>query len=117
MVLRTLPLVLKTTEVHFTDKQFYQLCRSNPDLSIEQSATRALIVMAPVGGEGVTLRCLGGELDLWNKQSVRRKYSVHPPYSNCPMADRSPDAPWLEQPLGQTLSRTMTQIPPLPLTL
>lgn len=48
----TLPLVLDTSRVHLTDEQFYQLCRTNPDLQIERNAQRSLIVMTPVGGEG-----------------------------------------------------------------
>jgi Uma2 family endonuclease len=71
MVSLTLPLVLETKEVHLTDEQFYQLCLSNPDLTIERSA---LIVMTPVGGDGGSCEMdLGGELNLWNKQPVQGK--------------------------------------------
>ncbi|MGG6297721.1 Uma2 family endonuclease [Leptolyngbya sp. AN02str] len=70
MVSLTLPLVLETAEVHLTDEQFYQLCLSNPDLSIERSAKGALIVMSPVGGEGGSYEMeLGADLTLWNRQT------------------------------------------------
>lgn len=37
--------------VKFSDDQFYQLCRDNPDIKFERNANGELIVMAPTGGE------------------------------------------------------------------
>jgi hypothetical protein len=34
-----------------TDEAFYELCRSNPDVKFERTATGELIVMPPTGGE------------------------------------------------------------------
>lgn len=106
MVSLTLPLVLETTEVYLTDEQFYQLCRSNPDLSIERSAKGALIVMTPVGGEGGSYEMdLGGELYLWNKQSVQGKVFSSSTLFKLPNGgDRSPDAAWVELSRWQSLT-------------
>jgi len=106
MVSLTLPLVLETTEVHLTDEQFYQLCRSNPDLTIERSAKGALIVMTPVGGEGGSYEMdLGGELYLWNKQSVQVKVFSSSTLFKLPNgSDRSPDAAWVELSRWQALT-------------
>jgi len=106
MVSLTLPLVLETTEVHLTDEQFYQLCRSNPDLTIERSAKGALIVMTPVGGEGGSYEMdLGGELYLWNKQSAQGKVFSSSTLFKLPNGgDRSPDAAWVELSRWQSLT-------------
>ncbi len=106
MVSLTLPLVLETTEVHLTDEQFYQLCLSNPDLSIERSAKGALIVMTPVGGDGGSYEMdLGGELYLWNKQSVQGKVFSSSTLFKLPNGgDRSPDAAWIELSRWQSLT-------------
>lgn len=51
MTLLTLPLKVNLDHVQFTDEQFYQLCLSNPELTIERDAEGMLIVMSPVGGD------------------------------------------------------------------
>ncbi|MFQ3616756.1 MAG: Uma2 family endonuclease [Cyanobacteriota bacterium] len=114
MVSLTLPLVLETSEVHLTDEQFYQLCRSNPNLSIERSAKGALIVMTPVGGEGGSYEMdLGGELYLWNKQSGRGKVFSSSTLFKLPIGGggeassssfRSPDVAWVELSRWQALT-------------
>ncbi|MGG6298051.1 Uma2 family endonuclease [Leptolyngbya sp. AN02str] len=114
MVSLTLPLVLEMREVHLTDEQFYQLCRSNPDLSLERSAKGALIVMSPIGGEGGSYEMdLGGELYLWNKQSVRGKVFSSSTLFKLPNGGvgeassssfRSPDAAWVELSRWQALT-------------
>ena len=52
MTLLTLPLKVNLDRVQFTDEQFYQLCLSNPELTIERDAEGRLIVMSPVGDSG-----------------------------------------------------------------
>ncbi|MHC5732332.1 MAG: Uma2 family endonuclease, partial [Nostoc sp.] len=37
--------------VKFSDDQFYQLCRDNPDIKFERNANGELIVMPPTRGE------------------------------------------------------------------
>ncbi|MBE9178148.1 Uma2 family endonuclease [Oculatella sp. LEGE 06141] len=106
MVSLTLPLVLETTEVHLTDEQFYQLCRSNPDLSIERSAKGALIVMSPVGGEGGSYESeFGIDLGIWNRQSqLGKTFSSSTLFKLPNGGDRSPDAAWVELSRWQALT-------------
>jgi Uma2 family endonuclease len=106
MVSLTLPLVLETTEVHLTDEQFYQLCRSNPDLTIERSAKGALIVMTPVGGEGGSYEADNiVDLGNWNRQTGRGKVFSSSTLFKLPNGgDRSPDAAWVELSRWQALT-------------
>lgn len=106
MVSLTLPLVLETTEVHLTDEQFYQLCRSNPDLTIERSAKGALIVMSPVGGEGGSYEAeFGPDLGIWNRQSqLGKTFSSSTLFKLPNGGDRSPDAAWVELSRWQALT-------------
>jgi len=106
MVSLTLPLVLETREVHLTDEQFYQLCLSNPDLTIERSANGALIVMTPVGGEGGSYEMeLGADLTLWNRQTnLGKTFSSSTLFKLPNGGDRSPDAAWVELSRWQSLT-------------
>lgn len=106
MVSLTLPLVLETTEVHLTDEQFYQLCRSNPDLSIERTSKGALIVMSPVGGEGGSYEMeLGADLTFWNRQTnLGKTFSSSTLFKLPTGGDRSPDAAWVELSRWQSLT-------------
>jgi Uma2 family endonuclease len=106
MVSLTLPLVLETTEVHLTDEQFYQLCRSNPDLTIERSAKGALIVMTPVGGEGGSYEADNiVDLGNWNRQTGLGKVFSSSTLFKLPSGgDRSPDAAWVELSRWQSLT-------------
>ncbi len=106
MVSLALPLVLETTEVHLTDEQFYQLCRSNPDLSIERSAKGALIVMTPVGGDSGSYEMeLGADLTLWNRQTnLGKTFSSSTLFKLPTGGARSPDAAWVELSRWQSLT-------------
>lgn len=106
MVSLTLPLVLDTSGVHLTDEQFYQLCLSNPELSLERSTQGALVVMAPVGGEGGNCEMeFGIDLGIWNRQTGRGKVFSSSTLFKLPNGgDRSPDAAWVELSRWQALT-------------
>ena len=106
MVSLTLPLVLNTSEVHLTDEQFYQLCITNPELTIERSAQGALIVMTPVGGEGSSHEMeLGADLTFWNRQTnLGKTFSSSTLFKLPNGGDRSPDAAWVELSRWQNLT-------------
>jgi Uma2 family endonuclease len=68
----TQPLLLNVTNTTLTvtSKQFDRLCIDNPDLRLELSANRELIVMAPTGGEsGKRNGDLSGQVWYWNRQT------------------------------------------------
>ena len=56
--------------IHITDEQFYQLCRANPDLKFERSATGELIVMPPTGGETGSYNSeINADFVIWNRRT------------------------------------------------
>jgi Uma2 family endonuclease len=53
-----------------TDEAFYELCRANPDVKFERTATGELIVMSPTGGEtGDRNRRLTQRLGNWTDEN------------------------------------------------
>ncbi|MBW4468121.1 MAG: Uma2 family endonuclease [Pegethrix bostrychoides GSE-TBD4-15B] len=112
----TLPLKVNLQQVHLSDEQFYQLCISNPELTIERDAAGALIVMTPVGGEsGNREMNLGGELYLWNKQTnLGKVFSSSTIFKLSNGGSRSPDAAWVELSCWQSLTPEQRQkFPPI----
>lgn len=84
--------------IDLDDEQFYQLCRQNPDLKFERSATGELIIMPPTGGEsGRRNADLVIDLGLWNRQSGLGIVLDSSTGFKLPNgADRSPDVSWVE---------------------
>ncbi len=124
MTTLTLPLTVDLKQVHLTDEQFYQLCISNPELSIERNAAGGLILMPPVGGDsGNREMGLGGELYLWNKQTnLGKTFSSSTVFKlpgggvgeACSSSFRSPDAAWVELSRWQALTPEQRQkFPPI----
>lgn len=116
MTALSLPLTVDLKQVHLTDEQFYQLCISNPDLSIERNAAGGLILMSPVGGDsGSREMGLGGELYLWNKQTgLGKTFSSSTVFKLPGGGDRSPDAAWVELSRWQALTPEQRQkFPPI----
>ncbi|WP_017296094.1 Uma2 family endonuclease [Geminocystis herdmanii] len=51
------------------DEKFYQLCRHNPELKLEQNQKGELIIMPPTGGETGRFNSeLNLEFGIWNRQ-------------------------------------------------
>jgi Uma2 family endonuclease len=51
------------------DEKFYQLCRHNPELNLEQNGKGELIIMSPTGGEtGKNNAELIVDFGIWNRQ-------------------------------------------------
>jgi len=116
MTALTLPLTVDLTQVHLTDEQFYQLCMHNPDLTIERSATEALIFMAPVGGASGNRELeFGVDLGNWNRQTQLGKVFSSSTIFRLPDGgSRSPDAAWVELSRWQQLPHEQRQkFPPI----
>lgn len=92
-----LPMVLSLDRVNLTDDQFYRLCEANPTTPLERSASGALVIMSPVGGEsGEREADLITDLALWNRQTKLGKvYSSSTMFKLPGGGDRSPDAAWV----------------------
>lgn len=92
--------------VKLTDEQFYQLCRSNPDVKFERNAQGELIIMPPTGGEtGNRNAEAGADFVIWNRQTKLGKVFDSSTCFKLPNgADRSPDIAWIKQERWDTLT-------------
>lgn len=64
----TITLNLSPT-ILLTDNQFYEICQNNRDLRFERTASGALIIMSPTGGEsGLKEANIITDLNNWNRQ-------------------------------------------------
>jgi Uma2 family endonuclease len=99
-----------------TDEQFYQLCRTNPDLKFERNAQGEIIIMAPTGGEtGNRNAEIGADFVIWNRQD---RLGVCFDSSTCFKlsngANRSPDVAWILRERWDALTPTQQEkFPPI----
>ncbi|MEA5497667.1 Uma2 family endonuclease [Limnoraphis robusta Tam1] len=85
--------------IQFTDEQFYQLCRDNPDVKFERNAKGEIIILsATVGITGNLNSEIAADFAIWNRQT---KLGVCFDSSTCfklsNSAQRSPDVAWIKQ--------------------
>jgi Uma2 family endonuclease len=83
--------------LELTDEAFYELCRSNPDVKFERTATGELVIMPPTGGEtGDRNRRLTQRLGNWTDED---NSGISFDSSTCFKlpngSERSPDAAWV----------------------
>jgi Uma2 family endonuclease len=97
------PLLLdvRNAVLRATPEQFDQLCIDNPELRLELTKDRELIVMAPVGGEGSARNLdLALEVGIWNRQSnLGQAFDSSCGYDFTAFAGGklSPDVSWIEK--------------------
>lgn len=102
--------------LQMSDAQFYQLCRSNPDLKFERNAQGELIIMSPTGGETGNRNVeVGADFVIWNR---REKLGVVFDSSTCFKlpngADRSPDVAWISNDRWNSLTvEQQRKFPPI----
>jgi Uma2 family endonuclease len=82
-----------------TDQQFFELCQHHPHYRFERTASGALIIMSPAGGETSRRNLsLSGQLYQWNKQyKLGVAFDSSGGFKLPKGGDRSPDASWLAQ--------------------
>ncbi|WP_373541313.1 Uma2 family endonuclease [Chamaesiphon sp.] len=99
----TQPLLLdvSNTTLTVTPAQFDRLCTDNPDLRLELTPNRELIVMAPTGGEsGKKNFKLSGQLFVWNESTeLGEAFDSSTGYDFTAFGGgkRSPDVSWIEK--------------------
>jgi Uma2 family endonuclease len=99
----TQPLLLdvSNTILTVTSEQFDCLCIDNPDLRLELTPNRELIVMAPAGGESSEKNAdLSGQAWYWNRQSdLGRTFDSSGGYDFTALdgGKLSPDVSWIEK--------------------
>jgi Uma2 family endonuclease len=99
----TQPLLLNVsnTTLTVTPEQFDRLCIDNPDLRLELTPDRELIVMAPAGGESSEKNGdLLIEVGIWNRQTnLGRAFDSSGGYDFTALGggQLSPDVSWIEK--------------------
>jgi len=85
--------------VDLTDEQFRKLCQANPDIKLERTAKRELIVIPPTGwGTGNRNGRLTQRLFNWaDANSTGIAFDSSTGFKLPNGADRSPDAAWVRQ--------------------
>jgi Uma2 family endonuclease len=97
------PLLLdvSNTTLHITPEEFDSLCLDNPDLRLELTKDKELIVMPPTGGEsGKRNVNLAGQVWSWNKQTkLGEVFDSSTGYDFVPIGGgrMSPDVSWIEK--------------------
>ncbi|KAM3096850.1 Uma2 family endonuclease [Phormidesmis sp. 146-12] len=102
--------------IELTDDEFYKFCLQNPDLRIETTATGALIVMPPTGGEsGKRNADLTTDVGLWNRQADLGVVFDSSTIFKLPNgANRSPDVAWITNDRWSALSiEQQKKFPPI----
>ncbi|NCS28092.1 MAG: Uma2 family endonuclease [Microcystis aeruginosa F13-15] len=101
------PITLNLKSVNLSDEQFYQLCHSNDDWRIEQTAAGELIIMPPIGAIiGNRESDLNGFVWLWNRQTKLGKVFSSSTIFTLPKGGkRSPDVAWIANERWDALSR------------
>jgi Uma2 family endonuclease len=106
----TQPLLLNVSNatLHITPEQFDLLCLDNPDLRLELTKNRELIVMPPTGGEsGKKNGDLSGQVWYWNRQTqLGEMFDSSTGYNFTAMGGgiMSPDVSWIERSRWEALS-------------
>jgi Uma2 family endonuclease len=98
---RPLLLDVSDTTLNITVEEFDQLCINNPDLRLELTPNRELIVTAPTGGEsGEKNISLSGQVWYWNCQTnLGRAFDSSTGYDFTTFGGGkpSPDVSWIEK--------------------
>jgi Uma2 family endonuclease len=89
-----------------SDRVFERLCASNPDLRLERSAKKELIVMTPAGGDSSRNEAeVLIELGNWNRvEKLGVVFSSSVGFTLPNGAIRSPDASWISHQRWEALS-------------
>ena len=102
--------------INLTDDEFYAFCQHNSDLRIERTATGALVVMPPTGGEsGHRNADLTTDVNLWNRQTELGIVFDSSTVFKLPNgANRSPDVAWITNERWNALSvEQQKKFPPI----
>ena len=110
------PLTLNVRSAGLTDEQFYQLCADNPDIRLELTAARELVIMSPTGGKtGRRNTKLTHRLETWaEKDNTGVTFDSSTGFTLPNGAKRSPDASWMRRDRWDSLTEEQQDdFPPL----
>jgi Uma2 family endonuclease len=100
----------------FSDEEYAEFCRQNPDLRIERTAEGDLIIMPPTGGKsGAQNFYLTGKFSAWvEKDGTGKGFDSSTEFSLPNGAKRMPDVSWIRNERWNALSEEQRiQFPPL----
>jgi Uma2 family endonuclease len=115
--IESLLLNVSNTVLHITPEEFDSLCLDNPDLRLELTKDKELIVMSPTGGEsGKRNGELFGQVWAWNKQTkLGEVFDSSTGYDFIAIGGgrMSPDVSWIEKSrlAGVNLERFIPIVP------
>jgi len=94
-----------------TDEQFYQFCVLNPELRMERTADKYILIMPPTNTDtGKRNFSLSGELYAWNKKyNLGTGFDSSTGFKLPNGADRSPDVAWIRNERWQTIPEEQKQ--------
>ena len=94
---KTGKLVLNAESVGLSPEQFFRLCRDNPELRLELTAQKEIIVMSPTNSKTGMLNAeITRQLANWAKKDGRGVvFNSHAGFTLPNGASRSPDASWI----------------------
>ena len=114
MINQSMPfiLLLNVGSIGLTDKQFFGLCRDNPELRFELTAKKELIIMPPTGSEtGWRNSKLTQRLANWaERDGSGLTFDSSTGFTLPNGAKRSPDASWILHPRWEALGREERQV-------
>ncbi len=92
-------LMLNVQSVHLTDRQFYRLCQDNPDLRVELTAQRKLVITSPTGSKtGWRNSKINQRLANWTEENgTGVAFDSSTGFTLPNGAKRSPDAAWVRR--------------------
>ena len=81
------------------DEQFFQLCRNNPELRLEQNQNGEIIIMSPTGGETGSYNAeFNADFVNWNRRKKLGKIFDSSTGFQLPLGSkRSPDVAYIQQ--------------------
>lgn len=91
--------VLNTESVGLTPEQFFRLCRDNPELRIELTAQKEIIIMSPTGSKtGWRSARITIQLGIWaERDGTGLVFDSNTGFILPSGAERSPDASWIRR--------------------
>lgn len=95
-----------TSLLALSDDQFYELCRTHPEVKFERTPGGSLLIMPPTGGEtGSRNSEVNADLVIWNRQT---QLGIVFDSSTCFRlpggGDRSPDLAWITRARWEALA-------------
>ena len=100
------PVILNLKNVGLSDEQFYQLCQTNENWQLEETAQGELLIMPPVGAiSGNRESEFNADVVIWNRQTKLGKVFSSSTIFILPNGGkRSPDVAWIANERWATLT-------------